>query len=67
MIVKEYCEPFLDKIVNIGVPHHYEDRLFFITGKLLEVNDDHLILRKKDGIVQIQLKDIIEIILNQED
>ncbi|GAG16106.1 unnamed protein product [marine sediment metagenome] len=67
MIVKEYCEPFLDKIVNIGVPHHYLDRLFFITGKLLEVNDDHLILRKKDGIQQIQLKDIIEISLNQED
>ena len=66
MIVKEYCEPFLDKIVNIGVPHHYLDRLFFVTGELLEINNDFLIIRKKDGVQQIELKDIIEISLNRE-
>jgi len=66
VIGKEYCEPFLGKIVNIGVPHHYLDRLFFVTGELLEVNDDHLILRKKDGVRQIELTDIIEISLNLE-
>ena len=66
MIVKGYCEPFLGKIVNIGTPHHYLDRLFFVTGALLEVNDDYLILRKKDSIRQIELKDIIEISLNSE-
>jgi hypothetical protein len=66
VIVKEYCEPFLGKIVNIGMPHYHQDRLFFVTGELLEVNDNHLILRKKDGIKQIELKDIIEISLNVE-
>jgi len=64
--VKEYCEPFLGKIVNIGIPHHYLDRLFFITGEVIEVNDNYLILRKKDGIQQIELRDIIEINLNLE-
>ncbi len=64
--MKEYCEPFLGKIVNIGIPHHYLDRLFFITGEVIEVNDNYLILRKKDGIQQIELRDIIEINLNLE-
>lgn len=66
MIVKEYYKPFLGKIVNIGIPHHYLDRLFFVTGEVLEVNDDYLILRKRDGIRQIELSDIIEISLNLE-
>ncbi len=66
MIVKEYCEPFLGKIVNIGIPHHYLDRLFFVTGKLLEVSDDYLIVRKKDGVQQIELRDIIEISLSKD-
>ena len=61
MIVKEYCEPFLGKIVNISVPHYYLDRLFFITGKVLQVNDEHLVIQLKDGVKQIQLDEIIEI------
>ena len=64
--MKKYCEPFLGKVVNIGMPHHYLDRLFFITGELIDLNDDNLIIRKKDGIKQIPLKDIVEISLSSE-
>ena len=66
MIVKKYCEPFLGKIVDIGIPHKYLDRLFFITGELIDLKEDYLIIKKKDGVRQIQLKDIIEISLHKE-
>lgn len=61
MIMKEYIEDFLGETINVGIPHLYEDRLFYYTGELLEVTFDCLILRKKDGLKQIQLKDIVEI------
>jgi len=67
MIVKEYCEPFLGEIVNIGIPHRYLDRLFFVTGKLIEINDSNLIIKMKNGIKQIDLKDIVEINIKSEE
>jgi ferredoxin-fold anticodon binding domain-containing protein len=66
MIVKEYIEDFLGKIVDVGIPHLYENRLFYHTGELLELTDDFLILKKKDGIKQLQLRDIAEINLNKD-
>jgi ferredoxin-fold anticodon binding domain-containing protein len=65
MIVKEYLEDFLGKIIDVGIPHLYEERLFYYTGELLELTDEYLILKKKDGIKQIQLKNIVEINLHK--
>jgi ferredoxin-fold anticodon binding domain-containing protein len=65
MIVKEYIEGFLGKIIDVGIPHLYEERLFYYTGELLELTDEYLILKKKDGIKQIQLKNIVEINLHK--
>ncbi len=67
MIEKEYCELFLNKNVNIGTPHLYLDRLFFHTGKIVEIKESSLTLQKKDGIKNINFEDIEEIKLCKEE
>lgn len=63
----EVFEEFVGKEVCIGVPHRYENRLFFLTGVVLTVKSNFLILRIKDGIKQIPFDDIVEIRLKQGD
>ena len=67
MIVKKYIEDFLGKIIDVGIPHLYEERLFYFTGELLELTDEYLILKNNQGIKQIQLKSIVEISLHKGD
>ena len=62
MNVNEVYKDFLNKVVDIGIPHLYlEGRLFFITGTVIDVKDGFLTLKIKDGIRKIPFSDIIEI------
>ena len=59
---KEYIKNYENKLVNIGVPHLVLDhRLFYHTGKIIEITNEYLTLKKNDSIKQIRLEDVIEI------
>ena len=58
----DYYKDFLNKAVDIGIPHLYQEgRLFFISGIVIDIESDFLILKIKDGIRKISLSDIREI------
>jgi hypothetical protein len=58
---------FLKKNVNVGIPNFVRpNRLFFITGTVVEVDKSYLTLRIKDGIRRIPLSDVIQISLSKE-
>jgi hypothetical protein len=58
----EIYKGFLNKKVNIGIPHWFnQGKLFFFTGYVIEVNNEFLILKTSNGIRKISLSDIIEI------
>lgn len=53
---------FLNKLVCIGVVHLKDpNALFYHSGKLIEVNDDSLILETKNGLMLITFDRIKEI------
>lgn len=64
---EKYIKEFLGKSVNIGIPHWLDpDRLFYITGKITEIENNHLILLMNNGVKKISLDDVIEIEGNHE-
>jgi len=67
IVKKIYCEPYLGRNCDIGVPHKFQDRLFFYSGIILELTEDSLILQMKDGIKVFDYRDIIEISLHKGD
>lgn len=67
MNVTEMYKDFLGKRTDIGIPNFTRpNRLFFITGTVIEVDESYLTLRIKDGIRKISLSDVIQISLSKE-
>lgn len=65
---KKYIEPFKQKDVNVAIPHKYQtDRLFYHSGKIVEITDTFLTLEKTGCYKQINLEDVIEIELKGGD
>jgi len=61
-------EKFLGNTVNIGIPHLYQKRkLFYLTGLVIDIEGDFLVLKIKNGLRKIPFDDIMEIQLNLED
>ena len=59
---------FLGKTVNVGIPNFVrKDRLFFVTGVVLDISDNFLTLKIKDGVRKIPINDVREISINQEE
>ena len=59
---RELYKGFLNKYVDIGIPHDFlEHRLFYMSGEVIDINDNLLVLQGKKGIRKIFLSDIIEI------
>jgi hypothetical protein len=55
-------EQYRGKLVNVGIPNFVrKDRLFFITGVVLSVDEKYITLKIKDGLRKIPFQDIIEI------
>ncbi len=55
-------ENFIGRTVDIGITHLYEKhRLFYITGKVLSVENGYLTLKIRNGYRKISFCDIIEI------
>ena len=49
------------KTVDVGIPHYNNpNKLFFITGKLIEVNDQYILLETSKGIRRLSLVDILQ-------
>lgn len=62
MNVREVYKDFLNQAVDIGIPHLYrEGKLFFISGIVIDIEGDFLVLKIKDGIRRIPFGDIVEI------
>lgn len=58
---------FLNENVNVGIPNFTRpNRLFFITGTVIEIDESYLTLRIKDGIRRIPFSDVIQISLSKE-
>jgi len=67
MNVNEMYKDFLNKLVDIGIPNYTRpNRLFFVTGKVIEIDETYLTLRITDGLRKIPLSDIIQISLSKE-
>ena len=58
---KRFLEPYFNKQVAIGVPHHTRPRPFFYYGKLIELTDVYIILQFKSGIKQIPIAEIVDV------
>jgi len=57
-----YEQQFLGRRVDIGIPSFENSRkTFFITGTVLSVEEDYLLLETYKGIRRINFADIIEI------
>ena len=61
MNLEEKFFNFKGKKVDVGLQHFFEPRLFFYSGKLLDIIDGFLILEMKNGIKKIHVNDVIEI------
>ena len=67
MSEKNLYEQYLKKTVNVGIPNYiHKDRLFFITGFVLDLDENYVILKIKDGMRKIPYSDIIEISVKKE-
>ena len=56
----EIYKKFLGKHVDVGTPYIGDSsRMFFYKGKLLEVNDEYILLETKTDIRRIELYDVI--------
>ena len=68
MEINDFYKEFLGEIVNIGIPHYYKkNRLFYLTGLVINNKDDFLTLKIKDGMRKIPFTDIIEISINKRE
>lgn len=64
--MNELYADFLGKMVDVGIPNYNEiGRLFFFTGVILEISDEYIILKIKDGIRKIPVADIIALSLTR--
>ena len=56
----EIYKKFLGKRVDVGTPYIGDpNRMFFYMGKLLEVNEEYILLETKTDIRRIELYDVI--------
>lgn len=60
---KKLIEPYLHKEVNIGIPHLHESRLFYFSGKILDMDHEAVLLEIKKGerIKKLFYEQIMEI------
>lgn len=59
---RKYIEKFYKKDADIGIPDFKnKNRLFLHSGKIIELTDEMLILKQKNGYRQILLDKIVEI------
>jgi len=59
---------FLGKKVDLGIPNYNRsDRLFWLTGRLIEVDNDFLILKINNGVRKIPIDDVREISLSRRE
>ena len=64
---RERIEGFLGWIVAVGVPHYYdENKLFYLFGKLTDVNDEEITLVMEDEVKQVRLDEIKHIHIAKE-
>ena len=63
----EDCRAYLNKSVGIGLPHWVvPDKLFFYYGTIIEITDNFLLLKGKNGLKQIILQDINQIVKDRD-
>jgi len=59
---KDFFEEFKNEFCDVGIPHRFIDnRLFYYTGRVIELTDEFLVLKNSKEVKQISLKDIKEI------
>lgn len=58
---RQECLEFLNEYVDVGTPHMFLDRPFFIKGIVLEITEQYLKLKMSDGYKMLPLENIIEI------
>lgn len=63
---RETYVKFLGELVEIGIPHWSEPRPFYITGTVVEVNEEYLVLDYCKGARQIKFLDIVDIHIKEE-
>jgi hypothetical protein len=62
MSLKEIYGGYLGKIANIGIPHKFNfDQIFFLTGTVIEVNENFLLIQTKKELHRVNLSEIITI------
>ena len=64
--MRETYLKFLGKLVEIGLPHWSKPRPFYITGIVVEVNEDYLVLDYEKGARQVKFEDIVDICVKEE-
>lgn len=65
MSLKEVYKVFLGKNVNVGTPNFFDPKkLFLITGYVIAVSEEYLILRNQKSVKKIALIDISVIEIN---
>lgn len=54
-------EKYRGKEVAVGVPHLIQRRPFFHYGKVIDIEEKHIVIENKKGIHRIPLSDIIQL------
>jgi len=54
-------DKYQGKNVAVGVPHLTQRRPFFYYGKVVDIEERHIVLENEKGIHRIPLSDIIQI------
>jgi hypothetical protein len=66
MIVYEEIRPFLGEFVDVGVAHRFiPGRLFWFYGKLIQINNDYVKLKIREGFKLVAIDDIQQIHLRK--
>jgi hypothetical protein len=56
---------YIGKEVAVGVPHLIERRPFFHYGKVIDIEERHIVIENKKGIHRIPLSDIVQLELRE--
>ncbi len=54
-------EKYRGKEVAVGVPHLIQRRPFYHYGKVIDIEEKHIVLENEKGIHRILLSDIIQL------
>lgn len=54
-------EKYIGKKVAVGVPHLTQRRPFYHYGKVIDIEERHIVIEKEKGVHRIPLSDIIQL------